>query len=63
MNYSEAIKTLRNRMILSQVEFAKKIGVSFATINRWETWKHCPTIKIKRLLKLYFNKYEIEVNE
>lgn len=63
MNYSEAIKTLRNKMILSQVEFAKKNGVSFATVNRWETGKRCPTIRIKRLLKPCFDKYEIEVNE
>ena len=59
MNYSEAIKTLRNKMILSQMEFAEKLGVSFATVNRWETGKHEPTIKIKRKLSSYFKKYGI----
>ena len=62
MNYSEAIKTLRNKMILSQMEFAEKLGVSFATVNRWETGKHDPTIKAKRKLASYFKKYKIEVN-
>ena len=34
MTYAEAIKKLRNKMILSQMEFAKLIGVSFAYGNR-----------------------------
>ena len=63
MKYQEAIRTLRNKMILSQMEFAEELGVSFATVNRWETGKHDPTIKAKRLLKPYFEKYEIEVDE
>ena len=63
MKYSEGVKTLRHRMILSQVEFAEKLGVSFASVNRWETGKHNPTIKIKRKLKPYFKKYKIEVDE
>ena len=63
MNYSEAIKTLRHKMILSQMELAGKLGVSFASVNRWETGKHDPTIKVKRKLKPYFKKYKIEVDD
>lgn len=63
MNYSEAIRTLRHRLILSQTEFAKLLGVSFATVNRWENGHFDPTIKIKRKLKPYFEKYNIEVEE
>lgn len=59
MTYQEAIKKLRSKMILSQMEFAEELGVSFVTVNRWETGKHAPTIKAKRLLKAYFEKYEI----
>lgn len=33
---SKEIKNYRKRMGLTQVEFAKKLGVSFATVNRWE---------------------------
>lgn len=62
MTYQEAVKTLRKKMILSQVEFAEKLGVSFATVNRWESGKHDPTIKAKRLLAPYFKKYKIEVD-
>ena len=63
MKYPEAIKTLRHKMILSQMEFADKLGVSFASVNRWETGKHDPTIKAKRKLVPYFKKYKIGVDE
>ena len=63
MKYQESIKTLRHKMMLSQVEFADKLGVSFASVNRWETVKHDPTIKAKRKLAPYFKKYKIEVED
>lgn len=40
MNHSTLIKALRESMILSQEEFANYIGVSFATVNRWEKGHH-----------------------
>ncbi len=47
IDYVTAIKQLRDKMLLSQEEFAKVLGVSFASINRFENGKHEPTIKIK----------------
>lgn len=58
-NYANAIKKLRTTMMLSQEEFAKVLGVSFASINRWENGKHEPTIKIKRKLRALFEEYNI----
>lgn len=63
MTYSKAIKKLRNKLILTQTEFGKLLGVSFATINRWEGGKFKPTIKLRRKLAPYFEKYGIEVDE
>lgn len=63
MNYAEATKKLRKTLILSQAEFADRLGVSFQTVNRWERGTHEPTIKAKRKLAPYFKKYKIEVNE
>ena len=48
MDYQRLVKELRAKLILSQQEFADLLNVSFASINRWETGKHEPTIKIKR---------------
>lgn len=36
MKNSEIIKEIRSRLRLSQTELAVKLGVSFATVNRWE---------------------------
>ena len=44
MTYAEAIKKLRNKMLLTQMEFAEYLGVSFASINRWETGRFEPTM-------------------
>lgn len=63
MQYKEAVKKLRTKMLLTQEELANVLGVSFATINRWETGKYVPTMKAKRKLKLYFDKYGIKVEE
>lgn len=61
MDYSEAIITLRKKMLLTQVEFAEKLGVSFATVNRWENGHYDPTMKAKRKLAPLFKKYRIDV--
>ena len=63
MTYAEAIKKLRSKMLLTQMEFADYLGVSFASINSWATGIFEPTMKIKRKLAPYFDKYGIEVEE
>ena len=59
-DYASIIRELRKKMNLSQEEFAKVLGVSFSSINRWENGHHEPTIKIKRKLKALFREYEIK---
>ncbi len=39
----ERIRALRQKMGLSQREFAKQINVRQATVSDWETGKHPPT--------------------
>jgi len=48
MNYAIIIKKLREKLILTQTEFAEILGVSFTTVSRWEKGIHVPTIKVKR---------------
>ena len=62
MTYAEAIKKLRSKMLLTQMEFAQFLGVSFASINRWETGRFEPTMKIKRKLAPLFKEHGIEVD-
>lgn len=51
MDTSKKIKEIREKLIISQEELAELLGVSFATVNRWENG-HCdPSIKARRKLK------------
>ena len=61
MSYKDAIKKLRKRLLMTQTEFAQFLGVSFATINRWEQGQFEPTMKLKRKLTPLFRENEIEV--
>lgn len=58
-DYAKAIKQLRDKMIVSQVELANIIVVAFSTVNRWETGLYSPTIKARRKLETLFEKYNI----
>ena len=44
------IRTLRKRLALTQEEFAHEIGVTFATVNRWENHKSKPSRLALRIL-------------
>ena len=54
MEYKDMIKALREKLIISQDELAKILGVSFVSVNRWENGHHEPTIKIKRKLVQWY---------
>ncbi len=43
MNFFDKVKHVRNQLKLSQEKFASLLGVSFATVNRWETGRSMPT--------------------
>lgn len=61
--YKTIIITLRNKLILTQEEFAKLLGVSFASVNRWEMGHHEPTIKSKRKIIVLCKKHKIKIDE
>ncbi|MDD4243028.1 MAG: helix-turn-helix transcriptional regulator [Bacilli bacterium] len=61
MKYSEFIKELRNKLFLTQTEFATLIGVSYETVNRWENEKNEPSMRIKRKIAAIIKENQIEV--
>ena len=63
MDYQKLIKDLREKLILSQEDFAKLLGVSFSTVNRWETSKHDPTIKVKRKIIELCKQNDIDIEK
>jgi len=48
---SQAIRELREYLHLTQEVFARILGVSFATVNRWENGKAVPTGDYARVLQ------------
>ncbi|GAB4346240.1 MAG: hypothetical protein Kow0089_23570 [Desulfobulbaceae bacterium] len=42
-NFPETVKEVRRQLALSQEELAHALGVSFATVNRWENGKTLPS--------------------
>ena len=61
MTYAEAIKELRQRMLVTQQELADMLGVSFATVNRWENGHNEPTMKTKRIIAMLCDKRHIDL--
>ena len=45
-------RRVRNRLGLTQQEFARRLGVSLETIRNWEQGRRCPTGAAKALLKV-----------
>lgn len=48
IDYQKAVKDLRDRLIMTQAEFAKMFGVSFTSINRWENALNRPTTSARK---------------
>ena len=59
MEISTEIKRIRQSTLLSQEEFARELGVSFATVNRWETGRAKPTYRTLRLIDEYCKNHNI----
>lgn len=53
MSFSTDIKIIRQKSLLSQEAFAQILGVSFTTVNRWETGKSKPSYKTMKLIDDY----------
>jgi len=41
--FSETLAQLRQQLGVSQEKLARQLGVSFATVNRWENGYHTPS--------------------
>lgn len=60
MNFSEAIKTVRQKALLSQEDFAKQLGISHSTVNRWETGKTLPNFKTMKRIDVFCKENSID---
>ena len=42
-DYPKLVKEVRSQLAISQEDLARQIGVSFATVNRWENGQSKPS--------------------
>lgn len=50
LRFNEKIRAIRMKSLLTQADFAKELGVSFSTVNRWENGKAIPKIFTLKLI-------------
>ncbi|WP_032806631.1 helix-turn-helix domain-containing protein [Pseudomonas tolaasii] len=52
-SFACTVKALRERLMMSQEDLATELGVSFATVNRWENGRTQPS----KLAKNQFERF------
>lgn len=55
-DYPSTIKELRRQLALSQEDLARELGVSYATVNRWENGQSRPSKLARAQLDLFCEK-------
>ena len=60
MSFSNDIKMIRHKCLMSQTEFAEALGVSFATVNRWESGRSKPNFKTMKLINNFCEAHGID---
>lgn len=53
MTFAQTVKNARNHLRLSQQAFAAELGISYATVNRWENEAQKPSKLALRLFSHY----------
>ena len=60
MRFSEDIREIRKKSLMSQEAFAQVLGVSFTTVNRWESGKTEPSYKALKTIQSFCEENNIE---
>lgn len=61
MSVANEIKIIRQKALLSQRDFAERLSVTFATVNRWETGKTIPKMAAMRKIKTFCDENNIPI--
>ncbi len=65
MGFRQDIKNIRQKSLMSQMDFAKALGVSFSTVNRWECGKNKPSYKAMKQIDCFCkaNKIDFDISK
>ena len=60
MRFADKVKTVRAKLLVSQKELAKELGVSYVTVSRWENGLINPQFLTVQKFQLYCEKKGIK---
>lgn len=63
MDSGNVIKEIRKKSLLCQQDFAKALGVSFSTVNRWENNRATPSYQALAKIKDFCEKNGIPFDQ
>ncbi len=63
MEFADKVRFVRGKLLLSQEALAKALGVSFATVNRWESGKFLPSYKAMNAFENFCKENNIDYND
>lgn len=63
MTFAEKVKTARAKLMVSQEEFAKLLGVSRITVTRWESQGYTPKFLTEKKFELFCKNNNIDFEE
>lgn len=63
MEFKDKCKIARQKLLISQMDFAEIMGVSFTSVNRWEKGKAKPNYKAQRNFREICKKHGIKFEE
>ena len=63
MLFADKVKTVRDKKNISQEKLAVILGVSFATINRWENGRGNPNFLAQEKFNAYCKENDITFDE
>ena len=63
MEFKDKVKFTRQKLMLSQADFAKKLGVAFSTVNEWENGVRHPNYIMQRKFAAFCEENNISFEE
>jgi len=63
MGFSEKVRTIREKLKISQEDLARALNVSYATVNRWENSKTKPSRMARAALSGFCERHGITFDE
>ena len=63
MEFKDKVKAVRGELLLTQEQFAKELGCTATTVNRWENGKKPPSFILEQAFKKFCKEKGINLDE